>query len=285
MAIQKTEAFILKTHPFRTSSLIVTAFSRTFGKIKGVAKGVRTEGAARPGAFEPFTLVELIFYEKHQSDLHLFSDVAVLETYEKLKQDLEVLATAYYVAELTDQLSQPHDPHEALFDLLHLIFEFLPSVPPVHLARLFEVRVLQEVGLFPHLEGCLGCGETRPEKIYFSQRQGAVYCGRCRQKSSDARASSLAVLEAMRSFMNPSVAEVLKNPLDPEVEKGIGDILEGFLTEKVGKRLVARRFLDQVRSLKAHRLTRRGPATSIHEAKENQNHNQHTNRHYLNHGL
>jgi len=89
----------------------------------------------------------------------------------------------------------------------------------------------------------------------------------------------------MRSFTNPRVVEVLKNPLEPEIEKGIGNILEGFLTEKIGKRLVARRFLDQVRSLKAHRLARRGPAPSIHEAKENQDHNQHTDRQYLNHGL
>ena len=41
MALQKTEAFVLRTNPFRSSSLVVTTFTRGFGKVKGVAKGVR----------------------------------------------------------------------------------------------------------------------------------------------------------------------------------------------------------------------------------------------------
>ena len=47
MAIQKTDAIVLKTQPFRSSSLIITFFTRSFGKLRGLAKGVRQENQTR----------------------------------------------------------------------------------------------------------------------------------------------------------------------------------------------------------------------------------------------
>ncbi|MGH7890395.1 MAG: DNA repair protein RecO, partial [Thermodesulfobacteriota bacterium] len=78
MAIQKTEAFVLKTQPFRSSSLIVTFFSRDFGKLRGVVKGVRREREMRGALYELFTHLEILFYEKTRSDLHLVSEASIL---------------------------------------------------------------------------------------------------------------------------------------------------------------------------------------------------------------
>ena len=88
MAIQKTEAIVLKTQPFRSSSLIITFFTRDFGKIRGIAKGVRQENQTRAAVYELFTRLEIIYYEKLRSDLHLVSDAAILES---LRRTLESL--------------------------------------------------------------------------------------------------------------------------------------------------------------------------------------------------
>lgn len=247
MAIQKTEAFILKTHPFRTSSLVVTTFSRSFGKIKGLAKGVRREGVVRPSTFEPFTLVEIVFYEKIRSELHLFSEVSILESHEGLRRDLSALASAYYCVELVDQVTEPHDPHEAIFELLGFVLGNLPSFPPVLLTRFFEIRLLQEVGLLPHLSGCLACGERKPEKAFFSVRQGGIFCARCRTRAPEARAMRGEVLELMRRFTEGTPpARSCALPLLTEM----GEFMERFLGEKLGSRLKTRRFLHQVSALR-----------------------------------
>ncbi len=258
MAIQKTEAFVLRTQPFRTSSLIVTTFSRTFGKLKGIAKGVRGEGVARPGLYEPFTLLEIVFYEKIRSELHLISEASILESYERIRSDLEALATAYYLAELVDELTEPHDPHEPIFELLQFAFGSLPLVSPALLARFFEIRLLREIGLFPDLGSCTACGEKKLDRVYFSIRQGGIFCGRCQGKSFHGKLVSRGALEGMRFFIQGAAPEIASYRLEEESEKEIGELIEEFLTDRLGKRFSTRRFLAQVRSLKAH-------ARSVHK--------------------
>ena len=94
MAIQKTEAIVLKTQAFRSSSLILTFFSRDFGKVRGIAKGVRQEQERRSALYELFTRLEIIFYEKTRSDLHLVSEASFLESYEPIRLQLEAIAFA-----------------------------------------------------------------------------------------------------------------------------------------------------------------------------------------------
>lgn len=253
MAIQKTEAFVLRSQPFRTSSVIVTTFSRSFGKIKGLAKGVRREGIVRPSTFEPFTLLEIVFYEKIRSELHLISEASILETFEGLRTHLETLATAYYLAELVDRLTQPHDPHETLFELLHFAFQYLPSLPSPFMARFFEIRILDEVGLAPHLGSCLICGGTNLEKVYFSTKQGAIFCARCRQKSPEARGLSAEALKVMQSFLEKR-GEGFEAPLgvsgfEPLILREVGEVVERFLAESLGEPLTTLRFLKQVQAL------------------------------------
>lgn len=265
MAIQKAEAFVLRTQPFRTSSLIVTTFTRPFGKIKGVVKGVRREGIARPGTFEPFTLLEIVFYEKIHSELHLISEAEILESFEPLRTNLSVLATAYYLAELVDQLTEPHDPHEPIFELVDFAFRFLPSLPPFFMARFFEIRLLHEIGLLPHLEGCLVCGEKNAEPMYFSARQGAIFCLKCRGKSPESKLIRGKVLEAIRFFIEQPVTEAARYALSGETEKEMGELIERFLNERLPRRLATRRFLNQVKSLTRHSLDSIRP-DSIHKA-------------------
>ena len=261
MAIQKTEAFVLRTHPFRTSSLIVTTFSHSFGKLKGIAKGVRKEGIPHSSAFEPFTLIELVFYEKVRSELHLISEFTILESFEALRSNLEVLATAYYLSELVDQLTEPQDPHQPIFELLEMAFRALPSFSPTLVTRIFELRLLSEVGLLPHLEGCLGCGERNPEKVYFSVRQGGLFCIRCRKKAPEAAVVGAETLEAMRQLTGQGRGRVtvanlaeMNKTADSKARSvwvEMGSLVDRFITDRLGKRLVSRRFLSQVRFLKS----------------------------------
>ena len=261
MAIQKTEAFVLRTQPFRTSSLIVTTFSRSFGKLKGIIKGVRKEGVPHPSAFEPFTLIEVVFYEKLRSELHLISEATILESFEALRSNLEALATAYYFSELVDQLTESEDPHERIFELLEFAFRWLPSLDLRFLTHLFEIQLLSEIGLLPNLEGCLGCGEKNIEPVYFSVRQGGLFCPSCRKKSPESILLRRPTVEMMKLFMGEKIHEITAKDLEKEVginskEKSVmdevGKLVDRFITERLGKRLVTRRFLHQVRSLKNH---------------------------------
>ena len=125
MAIQKTEAIVLRTLPFRSSSLIITFFTKSFGKLKGIAKGVRKERESRGATFELFTHLEIVFYEKIRSDLHLVSDAFIIDSNDTIRLSLDAITYASYFVELIDYLNEVHDPHPGIFDLLQFSLKFI----------------------------------------------------------------------------------------------------------------------------------------------------------------
>ncbi|MBU1894387.1 MAG: recombination protein O N-terminal domain-containing protein, partial [Candidatus Omnitrophica bacterium] len=62
MAVQKAEGIILKKYFLRETSYIIVAFTKEFGKIKGVIKGIRAPYPQFAGNFEIFTQCRLLFY-------------------------------------------------------------------------------------------------------------------------------------------------------------------------------------------------------------------------------
>ena len=72
--ITKSEAIVLKSMDFRDSSKIVTFYTRSFGKLKGIAKGARQMKSKFGAALEPITRVSLVLYKKEHRDLQLISE-------------------------------------------------------------------------------------------------------------------------------------------------------------------------------------------------------------------
>ena len=247
MAIQKTEAFVLKTRPFRSSSLILTFFSRDFGKVRGIAKGVRQGEERRTALYELFTRLEIIFYEKTRSDLHLVSEGSLVESFEPLRSRLEPIGYASYFCELVDETTEVHDPHPRIFELLDFSFRYLPSLPGERLARLFEIKLLAEIGWLPYLEGCLICRNTALEKGFFSARQGALLCPRCASQSPDAGPLGREPLAVMRYYSRHDLEESLKLGITKQTETELKTVMESFLLERLGKLLKSRQFLAKIK--------------------------------------
>ncbi|MCK4452894.1 DNA repair protein RecO, partial [candidate division WOR-3 bacterium] len=83
--IIKTEGFVLKTMLFKESSLIASIFTKKFGKIKVLAKGVRRPKSKLCGALELFNLDEIIFYKRELKELYTLSDAVVIDDFEKVR--------------------------------------------------------------------------------------------------------------------------------------------------------------------------------------------------------
>lgn len=246
MAIRKTEAFVLKTQPFRSSSLIVTVFSRSFGKLRGIAKGVRREREVRGAVFELFTHLEILFYEKLRSDLHLISEAFILNSYDTLRTRLDAIAYASYYSEMVDYLCEVHDPHEGVFDLLQNAFKFLPSVQPERISRLFEIKLMKEIGWIPYLDACLSCQNPVIEQGSFSIAQGGVFCADCQSKAPESKSLSPETLAVLRFYTDHTFEECLKYRLLPETQKKLNNLMAQFMGYRIGFQFKSSQFLHKI---------------------------------------
>jgi len=122
MAIRTTEAVVLKAQAFRNTSLIATVYTRDFGKVQGIAKGIRVRCARKDSKFycflEPLTLNKIVYYQKSRSGLHLLTQSDLLNQFQPIKQDLDKLSIASFMLELVDKGTQLEDVNKDIFDLL-----------------------------------------------------------------------------------------------------------------------------------------------------------------------
>ncbi|MFY9477606.1 MAG: DNA repair protein RecO [Aquabacterium sp.] len=247
MAIQKNQGIIIKTQLFRSTSLIVTFFTRDFGKIRGLVKGVRQAGETRGALYELFTCLEIVYYEKTRSDLHLVSEAFMLENYSSLRSQLGSIAYASYFSELADELTEVHDPHGKIFDLLHFCFRYLPSLSGPRIARIFEIKLLSEIGWLPYLDRCLGCSNPHLEEGFFSPRQGALLCPACAKRYGDVFRIQREALAAMRYYARHDLEMSSRFWITDRTSTELETLIERFLLERIQKPLKSTLFLKKLK--------------------------------------
>ncbi|MBU1888403.1 MAG: DNA repair protein RecO [Candidatus Omnitrophica bacterium] len=153
MAIQKTDAVLLKKRDLRETSLILTFFTRDFGKVHGVLKGARGTRARTSANPLFFSLDHIVFYEKKNSDLFIISQCDALKTFLNVLRDWDRASVAYYILELVDVFTEPGESIEPIFEgLLNSLMLLDGNKDPGVIARLFEVKFLMVMGLWPGAE-------------------------------------------------------------------------------------------------------------------------------------
>ena len=150
MAIQKTEAILLKKRDLRETSLILTFFTKDFGKIEGIIKGAR--GSRPRSDANPifFSLDQIVFYEKKLGGVSIISQCEAQEVFLNILRDWARASSAYYMLELADVFTEPGGKSEEVFDALYNSFRSLESGKETgSITRLFEIKLLMASGFWP----------------------------------------------------------------------------------------------------------------------------------------
>ncbi|MDO8525632.1 MAG: DNA repair protein RecO [Candidatus Omnitrophota bacterium] len=248
MAIQKTEGILLRRQDLRETSLILTFYTRDFGKIKGIVRGVRGPRSACGGAnMEIFALDEVVFYERRKSDIFTISQCDLVEFFAPVRESLEKLAYAAYLAELMDSVTALGDRSREAFDLLLNSLRLLSGdCSAKRVARIFEIKLLRLLGLMPTLESCACCGGTVDGSARFSFRNGGLICKKCLRSDGDARPilrGTVKFIEHIRSLPFERVARI---KVASEVGRELERILRKFLDFHIERRLKTVEFLKSI---------------------------------------
>lgn len=249
MAIRTVEAIILKRMPFRDTSLLVTFFSKENGKTKALAKGVRKEKKSNVAAFEPFTQASLVYYEKLRSDIHLLSNISILNSNSAIRDDIFRFGYASYLTELVDTFFGFYDPHPDIYELLLESFSLFGNSSNELVARVFEIKLLNQIGWLPALDLCTLCGSSIDTKVYFSPKQGGILCQNCERKESGSIPMSLEAVNAMKEYAYLNLQDnTFKTKSNVQVNKEIERAIRRFLEFRIDYPLRSRRFLSEIQN-------------------------------------
>lgn len=248
MPIQRSEAIVLRRQDIRETSLILTFYTKDFGKIKGIMRGVRgMRGQYGGGSFEILSHDEIIFYDRKKSDLFTTSQCDLIEFFNPIRQSLERLAYAAYITELLDSVTTLGDKNERVFDLLLNSLRLLSGeASPRRAARIFEIKLLSLLGIMPTLESCANCAKSVDSSAKFSVTQGGLICKNCLTSDKNAHAimqGTIKFIEHIRALPFEKVARVkVANAVGRELES----TLRKFLDYHIERRLRSLEFIKEI---------------------------------------
>lgn len=180
--IIKTEGFVLKTMLFKESSLIASIFTKKFGKIKVLAKGVRRPKSKFCGALELFNLDEIIFYKRELKDLYTLSDAVVIDDFEEVRAYPKKVNAGMVLCEFFEKTLPLEEIDSYAYTLL---LNFLKELQDIDVAATkpltfyYLLKTLSGAGVRPHFENCVRChGPIKYDNknVDFSIGAGGVVC-------------------------------------------------------------------------------------------------------------
>lgn len=232
--ICSTPAFLLKSYDFRETSKIAIFFTKDFGKIKGILKGIRKDPKKFSTILALLSLNHLIFYKKRVSEIHLVSQCDVLDDFDLISGGLKSFGFSSFVAELVDSLLPLEDPHLEVFDL---IFDFLNSLKsaPWDTRLVFEIKILALSGFRPHLDSCVVCDSKISKEAYFSHARGGLLCSRCLFHDKHAEQILQGTVATILYVERSSWQNCLRLNMLTPVRKQLDKVLDCFIQFHVGK--------------------------------------------------
>jgi DNA repair protein RecO (recombination protein O) len=247
MSINRTEAIVLNKRDFRETSTIADFYTRDFGKISGLLKGIRDDPVKFATNLEIFSHNEIIFYRKRNSSLHLVSQADKRNNFDNIRQNITKIGLGCFMMELLGAIMPQEDKNEDIFDLtMSCLRELEVTHNPDKIMAIFKIKILSLSGFKPHLDSCVTCGGRVLGLSKFSLVLGGLLCPRCYPKDT-----------AARSIFRGTVASILhieKNDLktnhnlgmNPQIKKELDVILNAFLNFHLERELKSQRVLNKL---------------------------------------
>jgi len=206
MSLLCSDAVILRTWPVNEADLVVSFFTRDYGKVKGVAKSALKSRKRFGGALEPMTQARAFFADRPRQELVRLDQLELQRSPLSLPVDYARAAVLSFYAEALEEALPEHDPQEAVFRLLLAVLEQTTVEQPWMPLTYFGLWMTRLMGWLPDMGACTLCGERfAPGEASFHPNSDGLFCPLHRQ-GAGALLSADSWMLAQRIMRSPVAA-------------------------------------------------------------------------------
>ena len=152
MKIIKTNCIVLKKKEMKEADLLVTLFSKEYGKIMATAYGIRKSRKRNVVSLNPLNEVEITLSQKN--NFYVVQDVEILKNFKNILKNIEKLEISLYVLDSIDKIYYITDENGDFFDKLLEILSFIDILPYMkrgykyYVVLSFLRRIMIEQGIY-----------------------------------------------------------------------------------------------------------------------------------------
>jgi DNA repair protein RecO (recombination protein O) len=260
MVVVRDRALLLRRHAYSESSLVVHVCTRDHGRVDLIAKGAYRPTSRYFAVLDYFDTLEIEWDYNPERELSNLRAGSILRRRRALSGNLPCFRAAFALIELVDVASRPAQPEPHLWDLLERALEELQAHGTESKSRpdvvriVFELALLEHLGLGISLERCAACGGLAPPlgraepRAAFSASAGGRLCSACadagRKNGRRVGTMPVRVLDDARRMLQAGAAACADHAAE-RIDR-VRDLVERFLDHHLETRpRTQRAFLAQ----------------------------------------
>lgn len=192
MSNKESEALVIRSYNLSEADRIVVFFTREFGIVRGVAKGARRLMSRFGSTLEPFSTVNLTYFQKEERELVSIQQADLIRSRFGTASNPEFLETFSYIGDLLMDFAPPHDADETLYRMITACMTAAEDHPNLSAVALyFELWLLRLSGFLPDWSACENCRrEISADETAFLVPGFHLNCPQCRKGHVIAEISS-----------------------------------------------------------------------------------------------
>ncbi len=244
----KTEAIVLGHHDFGEADKVVTLYTKEFGKLKAVAKGVRRVKSRFGSAMEPFSHDHLMLYMPRKRNLYVVTGSRIIRTHKELRENFDSFITGSYLTEVVNKLTEPEEPNRHLFSLILQAFRQIPKQDRDIIIVIFAVKFLADAGYKLILEKCVFCEKPIPleEERKLSIQHGGLLCRKCQYRDVQAMDVSPLAVQYLKRIGMVDLTKLGKIKMENSIKDELKRIVHFYLSHHLPGRLKTEEFMEKL---------------------------------------
>ena len=230
----KTLGIILVDEDRKEADKLFTVFTKDFGKLKILGKGIRKIKSKLRAGTQPFYLSEIEFIQGKA--YKTLTDAAMVKNFENLRKDLTKLKFACKIAENINALVRDIEVDEELWKLVVATFRNLDKCSNSDSSCFFTYyyflwNFLSRLGYKPELDYCTFCQKKlSPENLYFNSEQGGIICNSCFKELKIGKKISLELVKIIRFLLREDWKILYRLKINLKDKKELEKVSEIYLS-------------------------------------------------------
>jgi DNA repair protein RecO (recombination protein O) len=153
MPVRVSEAFVLRTYPFKEADLIVSFFSRDQGKLRGVARRARRPKGGFGSSLERLSQIRLSYFQRENRELVTLDNCELIRSQFDLSSSYEAGIALDFLAEVAEHLLPASEANERFFRLIAATVDHLHARGEIWTVVLyFSLWAVRLSGFLPDLK-------------------------------------------------------------------------------------------------------------------------------------
>ncbi len=248
MRTYSTVGITLTVKKYRGTERLVAFYTREYGKVEAVAKGIGKPRSKLAPLVEPLTLSKLFFAKGRQIDY--LTQGEVIECFYELRRPVRRYGYACYLAELTATATEPGLANPSLFEALKASLAAMASAnDPQVIGWAYCLKLLTELGLAPVLDRCAVCEGPLTGSATYQAAAGGLVCDDCQPLPQSGRTISQPTRGVLRSLLNMPADRLGRLRISSQTRQQITDLLRQHIAYHLDLHPKSEQFLAELPAL------------------------------------